>query len=71
MSVATADCAYVTIEEAAEQLRASTWAVYQWIKDGRLPAFRPGRRVLIRAGDLGRFVEAHPAGASANGERGG
>lgn len=38
---------FMTVAEAAELARTSASTVRQWIRDGRLKAAKPGRRVLI------------------------
>lgn len=32
----------------------------RWVADGRLPAYRPGRRVLVRREDLLALIESAP-----------
>lgn len=49
---------YLTIPQAAERVQAPTETVRYWIHVGKLPAFKPGRRVLIRESDLAALVEA-------------
>lgn len=44
------------IPEAAAYARASVPTVRDWIASGRLQAYRPGRRVLIRRSDLDAFI---------------
>jgi excisionase family DNA binding protein len=40
------------LEEVAEMCRTTISSVRDWIRDGRLPACRPGRRVLVRRADV-------------------
>jgi excisionase family DNA binding protein len=47
---------YLLLPEAAELARASVSSVRYWIQCGKLKAHRPGRRVLIAADDLERFL---------------
>ena len=54
----------IGVKEAAVRLGVSHWAVRQWIKSGKLPAVRLGRRVLIEPGELERLVEQGRMGAS-------
>jgi excisionase family DNA binding protein len=54
------DPRYLTIEEAAELARTPVKSVRVWIYDGRLPSFRPGKRVLIRRDDLVALIERRP-----------
>ncbi len=41
-----------TVEEAAEYLRVSEQSIYKYIKEGDIPATRPGRKYLIAKSDL-------------------
>jgi excisionase family DNA binding protein len=43
---------YLTVEEVAARYRVSRWAVYGWIKEGRLPAVRIGTRYLFDADEV-------------------
>jgi excisionase family DNA binding protein len=47
---------FYTVQEAAEIVRAPVSSVRSWIYDGRLPAKKVGKRVLIAVGDLARFT---------------
>jgi excisionase family DNA binding protein len=49
-----------SVDEAANVLRVSHWTVRQWIKDGRLPSARVGRRVVIRESELQRLIVDDP-----------
>lgn len=40
------------LPEVADMCRASVNSVRAWIREGKLPASRPGRRVLIRRADV-------------------
>jgi excisionase family DNA binding protein len=45
--------AYLTLAEAAAVLRVSRTTIWRWIADGRLPAYRAGRRAIrIRREDV-------------------
>lgn len=58
--------AYLTIDQVAEQTQAPVATVRWWIHTRRLPAFKPGRHVLVKQTDLTAFVEsASVAGRSA------
>lgn len=46
----------LTVGEAAEMLRCSNTLVYTMLGDGRLPSVKVGRRRLVRATDVARFV---------------
>lgn len=54
---------YLTLAEVAKQLRTSVQTVRYWIYLGKLPSYKPGRSVLIRATDLEAFVQASEQGA--------
>ena len=58
------------VEEAAELSGLGRTSLYQDIKDGRLPARKRGRRTIVLAKDLRRYLEnlprkGAPAAASA------
>lgn len=45
--------------EVARHLGVTPWLIYSWIRTGRLPAMKFGRRVVrIRESDLAAFEEA-------------
>jgi excisionase family DNA binding protein len=48
-----------TINQAAEYLGRSPWAVRSMIWSGKLPAVRDGKRILVDVLDLDRRVEAN------------
>lgn len=51
----------LTVQEVAQQLRASPDTVRRWLRQGRLHGVRPGGDRLgyrIRQSDLDRFLEA-------------
>jgi excisionase family DNA binding protein len=50
-----------SVEQAAELLGISPWTVRSYLKQGRLPAVRIGRRVLLQEEDLQQFVTASKA----------
>jgi excisionase family DNA binding protein len=47
---------YLLLEEIAEISRAPVGTVRAWIRTGRLPSVKPGRRRLVRRSDLERFL---------------
>jgi excisionase family DNA binding protein len=49
---------FLTLDEIAVITRAPLSSVRGWIRHGRLPATRPGRRVLVRRADLDAFLAA-------------
>jgi excisionase family DNA binding protein len=48
---------YITIGELAAQWRCTEAHLYTLIKRGALPAFRVGRRVIVRADAAQAFIE--------------
>jgi excisionase family DNA binding protein len=51
------DLEFLTVNDAAERLRVQPMTIRAWIRQGRLPAFRAGRRVLVRPAALAALVE--------------
>lgn len=47
------------LDEVAARCRTHPSTVRQWIREGRLAAFRPGRRVLVQQAELERFLKAN------------
>ena len=60
------------LEEVARECRAPLSSVRHWIRTGRLQSIRPGRRRLVRRGELERFLASDSSneGASAASESG-
>ena len=48
----------VSINDAVKMLGLGRTSVYELIKDGRLDAFKLGRRTLVRVESIRRLVEA-------------
>lgn len=46
----------LNVEETAEMLRCGKTLVYTMLGDGRLPSVKVGRRRLVRAADVAKFV---------------
>ena len=46
------------VEEVAREVRAPVETIRWWIRTGKLPASKPGRRLLIRRSDLQRLLAA-------------
>jgi excisionase family DNA binding protein len=49
----------MTVEEAASKLKLAPKTMRDWLRTGKLPAVRLGKRWLIREQDLGAAVETH------------
>lgn len=45
-----------TVREIAIEYRQSEATVLKWIREGKLPAYRPGRKFLVKQEDLQRFI---------------
>jgi excisionase family DNA binding protein len=52
---------YLTVREVAELARCEHKAVRRAITSGRLRAFRPTNRILIRQDDARTWIEGRPA----------
>ena len=50
------------LDEVARQVRVSIESVRHWIKAGRLPSIRPGKRRMVRRGDLEVFLSRNRTG---------
>ncbi|EYD76374.1 hypothetical protein Rumeso_02038 [Rubellimicrobium mesophilum DSM 19309] len=48
----------VSINDTVRMLGVGRTSVYEMIKDGRLEAFKLGRRTLVRVESIRRLVEA-------------
>ena len=48
----------VSINDTAKVLGIGRTSVYEMIKDGRLEAFKLGRRTLVRVDSIRRLVDA-------------
>jgi excisionase family DNA binding protein len=48
---------YLLVEEVAKLARAPVETVRAWIRSGRLPSVKPGRRRLVRRVDLEGFLK--------------
>jgi excisionase family DNA binding protein len=49
---------YLVLEEVADVCRTSLSTVRFWVRTGRLPSYRPGRRRLVRRDDMTAFIAA-------------
>jgi excisionase family DNA binding protein len=61
-----ADERLIDVPTAAARLGISRHTVRAWIRAGRLPHVRLGRRVLLQVTELDAFVRAHAVRASEN-----
>lgn len=52
---------YLTVAEIAELVRMDEKTVRRAIRAGRLPAFQPGGRYLVREQDARNWIETRPA----------
>ena len=52
------DEAFIGVDEASAMLGMSESAVRAWLREGRIPSVRMGRRWLLRPSDVVRFREA-------------
>jgi excisionase family DNA binding protein len=48
----------LTVQEAAERVRLTQWAIYRAIRRGDLAAYKPGGRLRIREADLEAWLES-------------
>ncbi|GAA4405475.1 helix-turn-helix domain-containing protein [Tsukamurella soli] len=53
----------LTVAETAKMLRCGQTLVYAMLKDGRLASVKIGRRRLVRAADVERFINGGGAAA--------
>jgi excisionase family DNA binding protein len=58
---------FLTVTEVATYLRSGASTVRVWIREGRLPIFRIGRRVLIHRADIERLTGSRPPAAVGGG----
>jgi len=48
---------YYTIDEVAEMLKVVYMTVYRWIRNGKLKAFRVGKKYMIKKSDIEALIE--------------
>lgn len=53
------------LDEVARRARVSVESVRHWIKAGRLPSIRPGKRRMVLRGDLETFLGRNRTGVEA------
>lgn len=58
-AVATIPDNWLSLTEAAQRAKIRPRTIRRWLNDG-LRAFKPGKRVLVRAADLDEYIAAHP-----------
>jgi len=63
MSDATEELLF--LDEVARSARVSVESVRHWIKVGRLPSVRPGKRRMVRRSDLETFMGRNKTGVEA------
>jgi excisionase family DNA binding protein len=49
---------FMVVEEVASKMRTTVWAVRSWIRNGKLAAIRPGKRLLVRRSDVLKLLAA-------------
>ncbi|KWZ75460.1 helix-turn-helix domain-containing protein [Winkia sp. UMB3158] len=61
--------AFITVKAAADRLGVSTWAVYEWVANGTLPAQRIGNprtgRIRLRPKDVDALIFDYQTGEPA------
>jgi excisionase family DNA binding protein len=58
---------WLTVQQVSDELKINPVTVRAWIKQGRLPAVRPGKAFLVRRSDVDRALQSK---APARGDRG-
>jgi len=53
---------YLTLAQVAERIATPAETVRYWVHLGKLPAFKPGRQVLVREDDLEAFIAGSAVG---------
>jgi excisionase family DNA binding protein len=48
----------IPVETVAARLGVSSWTVRSWLRQGRIPSFKIGRRVLVKVTDVEALLEA-------------
>jgi len=56
----------VGVREAARLLGISHWSIRRWIRLGRLPAVKLGRRTVVELAVLQRFIDSNRVGEDNN-----
>lgn len=55
----------LTLREASKAIGVSERTLWQWVKDGKIPAFKAGRLNLIPVDGLRAVIEAKSTGSGA------
>lgn len=53
---------FVTLDQASSLSSVPVTTLRQWIREGRIQAFKPGRRPMVRPGDLRALIERSAIG---------
>lgn len=56
LSTDARDGALLTLDEAADRLKVHYMTAYRWVRRGRLPAYKAGGRLRVRAADVEEFL---------------
>jgi len=56
---------FVTPREAAQRMRVSKAALYEWLRRGELRSYRAGRLLRIRESDIATYLNARRSEPSA------
>jgi excisionase family DNA binding protein len=49
---------FATVDEVSREIGYEIATIRGWVRDGVLPAYQPGRKILIRWSDLDAFIES-------------
>jgi excisionase family DNA binding protein len=60
----------MTVPEAADAVGINALSLYRFIREGRFPAVRVGRRVLVPVAALTKWLEAQAEGSTPAASRG-
>jgi excisionase family DNA binding protein len=52
----------IGVREAAAMLGVSPWSIRRWVRLGRLPAVKLGRRTVLELAALHRFIATNRTG---------
>ena len=63
------DVQLLSVREASSRLAISVFTLREWLRQGRLPYIRLGRRVLLRHADVEEVVVQHLVAAIPQAER--